>query len=340
MKIIILVLISQLFSSIVFANNEDINYIYTSKNNLQTILLLANASLQAYQAFDKSDPERCQKSNIDVKQLPGFEFVECWQAHNSIKRRTNKIEVFGVIFRTKLAPYTYLFAFRGTSSKANVISDIRTRKVPFTAFNKKIHIGSNVLVHKGIFKNYSQRSKKYNTDSMRDQLFSLIDKYQSSAKPINKLLITGHSLGAALSTLFTLDIALARPEISTLNINFASPKVGNSDFVNFYQQQTPQQNLETRTLRVVNSFDIVPCTPKVAYSHTPNAYLLSFYQYQLRSRRKKKGVHSLRNYIGVLRCANQSKNGICNKIIKVQDQQKTIRIRSKKGDLKVFCKRA
>ncbi len=336
MKIIILVLISLLFSSIVFANNEDINYIYTSINKQTT--LLANASLQAYQAFDKSDPERCQESNIDVKQLPGFEFVECWQAHNLIKRRSHKIEVFGVIFRTKLAPYTYLFAFRGTSSTANIISDIRTRKVPFTAFNKKIHIGSNVLVHKGIFKNYSQSSK--NTNSMRDQLFSLIDQYQSSAKPINKLLITGHSLGAALSTLFTLDIALARAEISTLNINFASPKVGNSDFVNFYQQQTPQQNIETRSLRVVNSFDIVPCTPKVAYSHTPNAYLLSFYQYQLRSRRKKKGVHSLLNYIEVLRCANQSNNGICNKIIKVQDQQKTIRIRSKKGDLKVFCKRA
>jgi hypothetical protein len=326
----------------VFANNEKINYIYTSKNNLQTILLLANASLQAYQAFDKSDPERCQESNIDVKQLPGFEFVECWQAHNSINRNYNKIEIFGVIFRTKLAPYTYLFAFRGTSSTANIISDIRTRKVPFTAFNKRIHIGRNVLVHNGMFKTYSQSSNKHNTNSMRDKLFSLIDKYQKSTKPINKLLITGHSLGAALSTLFTLDIALARAEIPTLNINFASPKVGNSSFVKFYQQQTPQKNLATRTLRVVNSFDIVPCTPKIAYSHTPHAYLLSFYQYQFRSRsrRKKKGVHSLLNYIGVLRCANQSNNGICDKTIKVQDQQKTIRIRSKKGDLNVFCKKS
>lgn len=328
-KITLLMIIS-FFSNQIFAANGDVNYTYTAKDK-KTTLLLANASLQAYQAFDKSNPEQCQKSRIEVTELAGYEFVTCWQAHNFIKRRSPKSEVFGVVFRTRSAPYRYIFSFRGTSSNANIISDIQTRKVPFSAIDKSIPINRRVQVHKGIFNSYAQKSRRNNKPSMREQLFALIDQYQASSKPISQLLITGHSLGAGLSTFFTLDLALIRPQIATLNINFASPKVGNRAFVYFYEKKT-----KARTLRVVNSFDAVPCAPKVAYAQTPSAYLLGFYQ--LSGKTKKKGVHTLKHYVEVLNCANQSKKGICEKTLTVNNEGKTTSLYSEKGNPRLLCK--
>ncbi|MCK5902113.1 MAG: lipase family protein [Cocleimonas sp.] len=329
MKKITPFIIIYFFSSHLFAAGGA-HYTYTAQNNKNTVVL-ANASLQAYQAFDKANPEQCQPSRIDLKQLAGYEFVTCWKAPNFIKRRTPKSEIFGVVFRTRSAPYRYIFSFRGTNSKANIINDIRTRKVHFTAFGKKIPIKRRVLVHKGIFNTYAQKSKHNQMLSMREQLFTLIDQYQTSNKPISQLYLTGHSLGAALSTLFTLDLALVRPKLPVININFASPKVGNRAFVHFYQQQ-----VKTKTLRVVNHFDIVPCTPKVAYTHTPYAYLLGFYQAS--GSTQKKGTHALKHYIAVLNCANHSEKGVCEKTLKVMSEGKTISLQSEKGNAQMLCK--
>lgn len=306
-----------------------VKYSYTDTNKPIT-LLLANASFQAYQVFNKDKPEECQQ--VSIEQLPNYEFVECWKGNSFINTRSPKTEIAGAVFRTKSAPYTYIFAFRGTSTKADAVSDIRTRKIPFSSMNKNIHINNNIRVHNGFFSNYANDSRRHNMESMRDQLFKIIDKYQRSEKPINELLITGHSLGAALSTLFTLDVALVHPQISTKAINFASPKVGNRHFVKFYQQQTKQ----IETLRVVNSFDFVPCTPKLAYEHTEKSYLLGFYENEKKT--KRKGVHTMLNYAQVLNCANQSKSGVCSQIIDINSEGDVIQIHSEKGSMKNLCK--
>lgn len=69
------------------------------------------------------------------------------------------------------------------------------------------------------------------THSMQKQLFDLLGKYHASAQPIHRLLITGHSLGAALCELFTLDLALsAYRDIAYSNYNYAGPAVGNPAF--------------------------------------------------------------------------------------------------------------
>ena len=52
------------------------------------------------------------------------------------------------------------------------------------------------------------------TPSMQRQVSALLDRYAASDHPIFELWITGHSLGAALSTLFALDVALCRPAIT------------------------------------------------------------------------------------------------------------------------------
>ena len=69
--------------------------------------------------------------------------------------------------------------------------------------------------------------------------------------------VSGHSLGSALATILALDIALAVPELQPqLQVYvYASPRVGNPDFVNSYAQILPN------TFRITNLADPIPTMP-------------------------------------------------------------------------------
>jgi hypothetical protein len=150
---------------------------------------------------------------------------------------------------------------------------------------------------------------------MQQQMFSLIDTFNASDKPIHQLYITGHSLGSAVCELFTLDIALSRPDVKASNYNYACPRVGNAKFVNFYDKQAAQQNTQTRTLRIQNTYDKVPCVPleDMGYQHIPYAYLIAFYKQSWFGIEKFNLLarHSALNYQAVLQCAANSGSGIC-----------------------------
>ena len=89
--------------------------------------------------------------------------------------------------------------------------------------------------------------------TVRSSLFSLLNRVALTCR---RLILTGHSLGAALSELAAPDVlhnlnARWQPEVQ----NFAGPRVGQNDFVNFYDAQ-----IEV-CFRVVNIWDIVPNVP-------------------------------------------------------------------------------
>lgn len=69
--------------------------------------------------------------------------------------------------------------------------------------------------------------------------------------------VSGHSLGAALATVLALDIALAVPELQPkLQVYvYASPRVGNPDFVRSYGKILPN------TFRITNLADPIPTMP-------------------------------------------------------------------------------
>jgi hypothetical protein len=285
----------------------DINDINKTK-----VLLLIEASLQAYNAFSKKTPAQCQVQNITPP--IGYDFVDSWTGIDAIFSHDKTVECYGVIFRSQSAPYTYIFAFRGTSSLLDIIDDLGFETTAFSPHDSSnTSVPSTVSVESGFFNVYSESSS--DTPAMQKQLFSLIDRYNASDKPIDQLFITGHSLGAAISELFTLDVALSRPEVSASNFNYACPRVGNKAFVKFYQQQAAQQNIETRTLRIQNTYDKVPCGPleSMGYQHLSYAYLIAFYE-QSRSGIEEMNLlarHSSLNYQAVLTCAVTSRYGVC-----------------------------
>ncbi|MCI5145797.1 MAG: lipase family protein [Candidatus Electrothrix sp. AR3] len=304
--------------------------------NKKKAVLLIDASVQAYAAFSSKDPATCQKAQITPP--TGYDFIDSWTGVDSIFGKDKTVECYGVIFRSKTAPYTYIFAFRGTDSLLDVLDDLGVELKPFTPHaGSKVTIPETVAVESGFYDVYSESDDK--TDSMQNQLFKLIDTYQASDKPIKELYITGHSLGSALSELFTLDLALCRPELVASNYNYACPRVGNSEFVSFYDQQLSQQNAATRTLRFQNTYDEVPCVPfeDMGYQHLPDAFLIAFYEEGCLEKYNLLARHSSANYQAVLNSAALNKDGMCI-VDKLEVPANDYAITSKKPNKNKVCR--
>lgn len=289
----------------------------TTRIDAARALLLIDASIQAYNAYDSSDPAAC--GSTAVTPPAGYDFVECWTGIDSyFFGRENQVESFGVVFRSQAAPYTYVFAFRGTYALLDAIEDLAffEGKDTFMPWGAATPPDSKAAVASGFWSIYSAGTKT--TPSMQAQLFALIDKYQRSSQPIGRLLVTGHSLGAALCELFTLDLAFSKYRaLPCANYNYACPRVGNSAFVKLYDAQPQQQDAATRTLRVQNTYDIVPCNPPsfwpFDYQHVTDAYLVAFYNKDAGylNPEAKYYDHQALNYQAVLGCAFASPENVC-----------------------------
>lgn len=94
-------------------------------------------------------------------------------------------------------------------------------------------------VHEGYLKIYNQLHENH------------VLPWLKQNKAIRNIIITGHSLGAALATLCAYCLLDCNIEL----ITFASPRVGNVDFCMLLEQRLKNN------LRIVNTEDIVPTLP-------------------------------------------------------------------------------
>ncbi|MCG7904680.1 MAG: lipase family protein [Candidatus Thiodiazotropha weberae] len=283
------------------------------KLNAERIELLIECSIQAYNALSESQRAQCA---VDKVTPPGgFELIDSWSGVDSLFGRDKSVETYGVVFRTTSAPWRYVFAFRGTDSILDMLDDCGVEPQAFVPFESNTPVPDRVRVESGF--NDIYRIGNGSDASMQTQLFALIDKYRHASRPLSKVYITGHSLGGALCQLFTLDLALSRPDIRTENINFASPRVGNQAFVDFYGAQTHHP-----ILRVVNVHDAVPHLPptELGFRHHPSAYLVAFHATDILGKMDLKVAHSSDNYQAVISCASSSGVGSCsNKQLQVAE---------------------
>jgi hypothetical protein len=91
-------------------------------------------------------------------------------------------------------------------------------------------------------------------------------------RPVTSLTICGHSLGGALATLLTLDVAAnaAAPFNDPTSYTYASPKTGDPQFVTVYNHAVPN------TVRIANRMDLVPKLPlPPLYEHVLGLYELN-----------------------------------------------------------------
>eukprot|EP01064_Diplonema_japonicum_P039242 TRINITY_DN9790_c0_g1_i1.p1 TRINITY_DN9790_c0_g1~~TRINITY_DN9790_c0_g1_i1.p1 ORF type:complete len:878 (+),score=167.67 TRINITY_DN9790_c0_g1_i1:61-2694(+) len=135
----------------------------------------------------------------------------------------------------------FFIAFRGSSNIQNWLDDIKVPRVPWDEVQITTHTGGCCVtkspqVHKGFLTLWQ---------ALRDKVLDCVMRYRAG----RPMLITGHSLGAAMAVLcsFTVSLRVCPVEVWT----FGCPLVGNKGFAKCYNQVVP------KCYRVVNENDLV-----------------------------------------------------------------------------------
>ncbi|TGE25074.1 lipase family protein [Hymenobacter aquaticus] len=218
----------------------------TTPANLDSIdpaltLLLAGASMAAYNAF-----------NTGTFTTPAnYSFLASFQGWDGIIGSLGRAENYGLIFQSTLPGTSQLLiAFRGTSSRLDIFEDAFFDKNTFAPYANAQNLPGPVRVEAGFYDVYAHGGTM--PKSMQQTLFEVLEQINPA-----ELLVTGHSLGAALSQLFSLDVAVSRPDIKVTNLNFSSPRVGDAS----WGQACATLGVSATVTRVVNYYDSVPHYP-------------------------------------------------------------------------------
>ena len=160
-------------------------------------------------------------------------------------------DYFGYVANSTTDPSQIVIALRGTEGWLEWSDDFllsSQQSSPITGCPGLVHEGFAIL-YEGL-----EYFKPPKGDS------ALLPIVLTGAKSV---MVTGHSLGAALGTLLVLDIALnIAPKINCTvsSYNFASPMVGDPNFAGFFNQLV-LKNAITANFRVANGMDVVPNLP-------------------------------------------------------------------------------
>ncbi|MFC4810619.1 lipase family protein [Paenibacillus sp. GCM10023250] len=196
-----------------------------STMDLRTAIYLAAVCNQTYVQYDNDGPFLTPN---------GYSLVGSFSAASY----TGNEEPFGFVLESDRA---VILAFRGTRSPTDWITDMIAQQVAFKL------VGKSCMTHRGFTEVYL---------SARDAIFKLLDQ-TGKHKP---LFVTGHSLGGALATLASADIAVNRKPASLITYTFGAPRVGDPSFVRRYNASVPV------SYRIQNEFDVVPHLPPLVYT--------------------------------------------------------------------------
>lgn len=208
---------------------------------------LAAASLAAYTDFE---------DHTYKPQLSGYTFFDRFTGWDDWLWGYGRVERFGLIFKSQTVPSRFVVAFRGTDSDSDALEDAFFEFSTFKPYRNSISpIPDDVSA--GFNGIYTTKGDTM-TQTMQQQIFSKLQSQQ-----VSEIYITGHSLGGALSQLFTLDMRVSLPNVNILTINFASPRVGGSD----WGRACIAAGAAQRIMRVINYYDIVPHVPVALFDN-------------------------------------------------------------------------
>lgn len=150
--------------------------------------------------------------------------------------------------------------FRGTRERIDwAISNLRCFPVALRTMAER-----RPLVHRGF-----QQALYYPDKSTGHPALSvLFAKFDALISRAEHVVVTGHSLGGAINTLFAAKLALERPDVRSRIevVTFGAPAVGLGGFKRLVA------DLELPITRIVHANDGVPFTPPFFYRHVGREY--------------------------------------------------------------------
>jgi triacylglycerol lipase len=178
--------------------------------------------------------------------------------HQRLSINGAKRVFFGILAVNNADPTSYVAAIRGTDGFVEWVIDGEFLLIPHPR-----HAG--VMVEQGFW-------NIYQTMSLADPGTGLTT-HQNAAEGVAKVVgtdtvvVTGHSLGSALATYFTDDLA-ERLGSSVSACLFASPRTGDSAWANLFAATVTDYRLFNYIL------DIVTHVPTLGYATLPNATVI------------------------------------------------------------------
>jgi len=142
---------------------------------------------------------------------------------------------------------TIYVVFRGSSSIRNWIDDMEVFKTGYPYCDK-------CEVHKGFYKT---------SEALKIDVINEIKKmFSTNTNKMNNIIITGHSYGAAIATLISLE--LYNKGIQNKVYNFGQPRIGNKEFSKF------SNSIMKEYYRFTHNRDMVPHVPpmNMGYYHS------------------------------------------------------------------------
>ena len=244
--------------------------------------------LAAYAMFKTpgADPLRPEPTGIP----DGYE-VGAWIHMSDFGLDVEEPKFYGSVAHGIQDPQSRVIAIRGTEGAIEWLDDGDAIPIPFRQVPTagrvacgfdRIYSSLKVIKRRlpGEAPRTAEAAPETFSGSFADQLESLALSREAArgvvalatdrgGRPSRPTVVTGHSLGSALTTLFALENSIkGKFDISTL-CTFASPRVGNMEFVRTFNQ------LPLTSWRIVNTLDIVPKLPPhipvlLDYDHVDN----------------------------------------------------------------------
>ena len=208
--------------------------------------LQAGTLLQAAYAHDFD-----VQPNYDGQTYAGFQVLQTIYADDlatDISKSLglpSKVVSIGYVAQNTAALGEYAIVIRGTEGIWEWIQDAKLLPIPFNAVN-----GAG-LTEDGFTDMYNsfRTAPGAAPASIVGGLSGLF------TTPVTKLTICGHSLGSALATLLALDVVVNSPYQTAQLYTFASPRVGDLHFSNFFNSIVPD------CYRIANRLDLVTHIP-------------------------------------------------------------------------------
>lgn len=164
------------------------------------------------------------------------------------------------------SPTTQVVALRGTATPTEWFDDLHWDQVPFAP------VANGGEVAEGFYDIY--RTMTTMTPGQPETTPGIAG-LAVAVDPAVPLVVTGHSLGGALTTMLVADLTANTP-LTPQAWTFASPKVGDSGFAARYGA------LSTVSWRIYNIVDLAPWIPidnNDAYQHVTTGYALNSLTY-------------------------------------------------------------
>lgn len=164
--------------------------------------------------------------------------------------------IYGAVFTEKSNSNTIWIAYRGTLSSSEWAQDLaykqgdlfsskaNVKQTKLTFLHTINNNNSTPSVHQGFVQAY---------ENFREDILNTLSNLDPDKK--KTIIVTGHSLGAAIATLTGIDL-VQNSYSNVVVYNFASPRIGDQVFVDFVDNQ-----IKLPLYRFVNMSDMIPNLP-------------------------------------------------------------------------------